>query len=252
MLKSWLASFAIAVSLSAALVPGAQATDIATVLSEAHQVTAAQHLGTPDDYLTAANAGNVEAQLRLADLYLNGGEGVVPSYLRAHLWAQMAADQGSARALITLGTLYRDGLGIPKDSTRALNYFQAASDAGDTKGPRYVGLLYESSGDDAKAFAAYQLGADRGDITSQFLVGRSYELGIGVATDYTLAAQWYVKSAERGDIIASDGMVGLASLTERGLGVDEDTAKALALYQQAASVGNEPAAAAVTRLSSAV
>ncbi len=246
----WVRILIIALALSAPLVSAAVAADTTGLMSEAHQAMDAKDYAlAAKDYLAAASAGNAEAQAFLADMYRNGGEGVDQDYYQALLWAQKAADQGSTRAMITLGVLYRDGLGVPQDASKALREFEAASTAGDMKGPRYVGLFYEAAGDAAKAFAAYQLGADRGDITSQYLLGKAYELGTGVTQDYALAAKWYATSASRGDIIASDGMVGLASLYERGLGVAKDTAKSIALYRQAAAVGNAAAKAAIARLS---
>ncbi|HEY0276100.1 MAG TPA: tetratricopeptide repeat protein [Paenirhodobacter sp.] len=201
------------------------------------------------NYHAAAEAGSVEAQALLADIYREGGDGVDKDYAKALFWARKAADQGSTRARVTLGVMYRDGLGVAPDAPKALADFQAASDAGDRKAPRYLGLAFEATGDGAKAFAAYQSGADRGDITSQYLLGRAYEFGIGVEQSYVLARTWYQKSAARGDEIASDGMVGLASLYERGLGVQRDLPKALVMYRQAAATGNETARAAMTRLS---
>ena len=59
---------------------------------------------------------------------------------------------------------------------------------------------------------------------------------------------WYQKSAARGDVIASDGMIGMAGLYERGLGVTQNAVQALALYQQAAALGNDAAKAALIRL----
>jgi TPR repeat protein len=250
MSKTWIASAIIASALFGSF--HAWAADIAVLLSEAKQARDTHNYEVAArDYQAAAEAGSSEAQALLADMYRTGGEGVDQDYAKALLWAQKAADQGNSRAQITLGILYRGGLGVPKDTAKAFEYFQTASTAGDTKAPRYVGLYYESIGDEAKAFTAYQLGAERGDITSQFHLGRAYELGAGVAQDYALAARWYGKAAERADEIGSDGMVGLASLYERGLGVPKDPTKALALYQQAASVGNETAKAAVMRLSPA-
>lgn len=251
--KSLLAS-SLALILATACVPAAQqgqpvtAAQAATLYQQGDtaskngdDVTAAR------DYLVAAEAGNADAQRALGELYQQG-RGVTQDAAQARAWYEKAAAQGNTRASLDLGILYWQGTGVPRDPEKAFTYFQAADAAGEMKASRYVGLYYEAKGDDVQAVAAYQKGAAAGDITSQYYLGRMYELGKGLAQDYQQAAKWYTTSAERGDIIASDGMVGLASLYERGLGVPQDRNKAIALYRQAAAVGNETAKAALQRL----
>ena len=90
--------------------------------------------------------------------------------------------------------------------------------AGDRKGPRYAGLMFEKGlgvqKDYGAAAAYYQLGAERGDITSQYYLGRLYEFGQGVPQDYGMAMQWYETAAGRGDKTAAVGMIGMAGLYE--------------------------------------
>jgi uncharacterized protein len=207
------------------------------------------------DYVTAvsklepaAEAGNAEAQAMLAQIYTSGNQGLPQDFAKALMWNEKAVAQGSARAHLNIGLMYRDGSGVPKDAAKALQEFTTAAEMGDMKASRYLGLFAEDAGDFAKAATFYQEGATRGDITSQFYLGRAYELGKGVPQDYAQAFTWYGKSAERGDHVASDGMVGLASLYERGLGIPKDAQKAIALYQQAAVTGNENAERALQRL----
>ncbi|MDS9469885.1 SEL1-like repeat protein [Paracoccus sp. MBLB3053] len=63
---------------------------------------------------------------------------------------------------------------------------------------------------------------------------------------------WYQVAAERGDHVASDGLVGEAGLYARGLGVSQDLARAKALYEQAAALGNVTAQAALADLADQV
>src|SRR5229473_1429489 len=50
-----------------------------------------------------------------------------PDYASAALWYQKAADQGYARALINLGFLYEQGLGVTKDQANALKLYRKAA-----------------------------------------------------------------------------------------------------------------------------
>lgn len=196
----------------------------------------------------AAEVGNAEAQAMLGQAYASRNQGVPQDFAKALMWNGKAAAQGNARAHFNIALMYLNGSGVAMDEAKALVEFTTAETMGDMKAPRYLGLAADKAGNPVKAFGFYQEGAERGDITSQFYLGRAYELGQGVTQDYAQAFIWYTKSAERGDHVASEGMVGLAGLYERGLGISPDIQKAIALYKQAAATGNEMAMAALKRL----
>jgi uncharacterized protein len=242
--KKLMTSLLLGMALVSTLPAFAQTTagDAATLFTQAREAFQKQDHATAVAKLQpAAEAGSAEAQAMLAGIYASGKQGLPQDYAKALMWNEKAAAQGNGRAYLNIGLMYRDGAGVPKDAAKALEEFTKAADLGDMKASRYLGLFAEDAGDLVKAATFFQEGATRGDITSQFYLGRAYELGKGVAQDYALALQWYTKSAERGDHVASDGMVGMASLYERGLGVAKDTAKAIELYGQAAATGNEDA-----------
>jgi hypothetical protein len=81
----------------------------------------------------------------------------------------------------------------------------------------------------AKAYA--------GDAASQVLVGESYAAGIGVAQDYSQAADWYRKAAEQGSVT---GQLHLAALYRDGGGKHfaRDMVQAAAWYRKAAEQGD--------------
>lgn len=251
-MKKFMISMLLGVALVSALPAMAQSTstgDAATLFSQAREAFQKQDFAAAVSKLKpAAEAGNAEAQAMLAQMYANGTQGLPQDFVKALMWNEKAAAQGNARAHLNIGLMYRGGAGVPKDSPKAFAEITKAAEMGDMKASRYLGLYAAEAGDFAKAATFYQEGAARGDITSQFYLGRAYEMGKGVPQDYGLALQWYTTSAERGDHVASDGMVGLASLYERGLGVAKDTAKANEFYKQAAAAGNEEAKKALQRL----
>ena len=223
--------------------------DVAQLMAQAEEARRAHDdVRAAQNFHAAAQAGNAEAQMRLGALYLEGGPDLPPDYESARLWSLRAAAQGNGGALLTLGILYRKGLGVQADKELALDYFRKAEKAGQFKAPRYIGLYYQDQGDDAKAVACFRQAALAGDITSQYYLGQAYEKGKGVAADFAKARTWYATAAARGDLIASDGMVGLAGLAEKGAGEPRDPVKALRLYRQAATLGNANAKTALTRL----
>jgi len=84
----------------------------------------------------AATDGDVPAaQSDLGRLYYNGA-GVKRDYAESARWFQKAADQGYPDAQIGLGTLYEYGLGLPKDYVKAYMLFELASQAGSKDGTR--------------------------------------------------------------------------------------------------------------------
>jgi len=196
----------------------------------------------------AAAEGDSTAMEHIAQIYLSGGNGVSQDYHAALHWAQKAADAGKGRGNLLVGQIWMNGWGVAVDLDKALDHFHQARALGDIKAGRYVGLIAQKRGDDIAAAKSFLKAAEAGDITSQFYIGRAYEWGTGVSIDYAKAMEWYTKSASRGDIIASDGMVGLAGLYETGKGISKDFERAVALYRQAAELGNVKAAEALLRL----
>ena len=76
-------------------------------------------------WMTAAEAGDAEAQNNVGEIY-ERGLGGEPNYEAAIIWYQKAADQNYARAQFNLGTLYEQGLGVEKDRLKALNLYRRA------------------------------------------------------------------------------------------------------------------------------
>ncbi len=78
--------------------------------------------------------------------------------------------------------------------------------------------------------------ANAGDAAAQVLVGESYAAGMGAALNLKLAAGWYRKAADKGDIA---GEMHLAALyRDGGKGFPRDMVQAAAWYRKAAEQGD--------------
>ena len=77
------------------------------------------------------------------------------------------AEQGSAVAQISLGSMYKNGEGVPQDYAEAVRW--------------------------------YRLAADQGEFNSQFILGIMYENGYGVLQDSVTAHMWYNIGAANGN-----------------------------------------------------
>lgn len=76
-------------------------------------------------WLTAAEAGDAEAQVNVGEIF-EKGLGAEPNYEAAVIWYQKAADQGNKQGLFNLGTMYEQGHGVPADRVHALNLYRQA------------------------------------------------------------------------------------------------------------------------------
>jgi TPR repeat protein len=99
------------------------------------------------------------------------------------------AEQGNAQAQRSLGDLYANGQGVPKDYVEALKWHE---------------LGYEQ--EFAEALKGYQSYAEQGDPAAQFSLGVIYTGGAarGVSKDLVLAHMWFDLAAERGDNAAAE------------------------------------------------
>ena len=78
------------------------------------------------DSLSAAQAGDAEAQYNLGVMYANG-TGVIKDAAEAVRWFRLAADQGLAEAQLILGLMYFEGRGVPRDIVTAHMWLNIAS-----------------------------------------------------------------------------------------------------------------------------
>jgi TPR repeat protein len=84
--------------------------------------------------------------------------------------------------------------------------------------------------------AALLAKANSGDAAAQVAVGESYAAGTGVPRDYKLAAEWYQKAADKGNIA---GQLHLAVLyRDGGNGFERDMTRAAEWYRKAAEQGD--------------
>jgi len=113
----------------------------------------------------------------------------------------------------------------------------SAKSSGNTTNPD---AAYEafSKGKYLSALELAEKFAADGHPASHTLVGRLYSEGLGVPKDDKLAAQWFTRGAELGDVNA---MFAIGLMLAEGRGVDRDYAAAAVMFENAARTGH-PAA----------
>ena len=107
------------------------------------------------------------------------------------------ADEGSAKAQLSLGAMYDKGQGVQQDYAEAVKWYRKA--------------------------------ADQGDAQAQHNLGKMYHAGKGVTQDYAEAAKWYLRAADQGNVEAQQN---LALMYEKGQGVPQDPGAAVQVVQE--------------------
>jgi len=147
----------------------------------------------------AAACGIAAAQVRLGRMLL---EGPAKDERAAFACFLSAAKAGDIDAQNMVGRAYENGWGTAKDFARAAQHYRIAAEAGLAWAQYNLGhLLLDGNGvarDHAAAFRWYFAAAAQGHERSMNLVARCCEEGWGCPRDPAAARMWYRRSAEAG------------------------------------------------------
>lgn len=150
------------------------------------------------------------------------------------------AAKGDVDAEYTIGVVYENGLGVPRDPQKAFEiyYKVAKKGAGEvsTVAKYALGILYSQgrgiAQDRNEAVRWWLTAANEGFVPAQYNVGLAYDLGGGVSQNYPEAFKWYQKAADAGDARA---MNQLGNMYTDGNGVAQNYVRAHFWYNVAAS-----------------
>lgn len=189
-------------------------------------------------YRRASEAGSDSGKLRVGEM-LARGEGVAPDVERGRALVREVADTGNTRALMALGNLYGSGDVRPIDAAAATAAFEEAVAGGDQQALLLLGDLYSDGKavavDPSRAFGYYQRAAAAGSDTGKAQVGAMLIRGEGVARDVERGIAMIGEMAASGNASA---LVSLGDIYARGDAGPIDAAAAIAAYEKAAALGN--------------
>jgi len=110
-----------------------------------------------DLYIQAAEQGDVDKMLRLAEMYATGKIAYRRDYKNAVYWYQKAAAQGVVRAMFELGFIYEYGQGvIARDLGQAANWYRQAAERGHAYSQYRLAAVLSQQLDDYDNDAALQ------------------------------------------------------------------------------------------------
>ncbi|MEI9892399.1 MAG: tetratricopeptide repeat protein [Chthoniobacter sp.] len=158
----------------------------------------------------------------------------------ARLQKEAAAGDAASQAL--LGVCYHIGFGVPRDNSKAIEWYQKAAAAGHAGAQNNLASLYDAGEgvpvDHEKAQQLYLMSANLGFAEAQFNVGWNFAHGMAVAQDWGQAKAWYEKATAQGYLPAQTN---LGNLYVLGRGMPIDYEKAKELLQKPAEAGLRPA-----------
>jgi hypothetical protein len=128
----------------------------------------------------------------------------------------------------------------PPDNQQLMEKYRRAADTGDASAMNSIGVMYENGQgvprDFGQAMAWYRKGAAAGNANAALQLGFMYGTGEGVALDYQQAMTWYQKSADEGSVVA---MRNIGILYWDGTGVPMDHGRAIYWCRKAAAGGDQ-------------
>lgn len=171
------------------------------------------------------------------------------AYARALELFEKEAAKGSTDAMCYLGKMYEKGYGCRKNMSRALEWYEKASGAGNSEADRNVKRLQASTAKPEpkanekiskpffKKLTEPETMSARPAVTAPNNAFAAAMRAYREHTDagYRVAASSFQQAAEAGSINAC---YYLGQIYEKGLGCEKDRSKALEWYERAADAGN--------------
>ena len=138
------------------------------------------------------------------------------SYSEAVTPCSSAAEEGDLNAQTILGELYDSSNGVAVDAAQSARWWGEAAAQGHLPAQNLLALKYYYGGtvfgpeegwkqDYNKAMEIWRSSAERGEPTSQFMLGEMYKLGQGTPRNPETAYAWFMLSSQGGYKLATDG-----------------------------------------------
>lgn len=189
----------------------------------------------------AMKAGNLAAYHNMGNLYRKG-LGVEKDLSRAFELYLHAAELGHMEDQGNVGYMYMQGQGVKQDYKQAMKWLAMAGDQNWAPALDKIGLLYlngfGTKVDVAKAIDFFQRGTSLGDRNAMVNLATLYMQGNGVKQDNAIARDIFLRAARLGAVAA---YMNLGNIYNEGKGVKPDPMEAAFWYTLASREGREEA-----------
>ena len=213
-------------------------------------------------YEKAAEKGEAKAQKMVGDMYYYGSAGECDQ-AQAAVWYEKASDQDDFVAQYSLGYMYLEGIGVPKNIDKAKQLLSESAQHGYRKANEKLKELEKIQIDEAE-----ELSKKANDLLNKkrwkegnaflhqlvsmdivypskahdlYLLGVSYELGLGIEKNKDKAISFYKESFDYGGRWGTHSSVALGYMYLRGEGVEKNHKEAMKWYKIAAELGSDVA-----------
>ncbi|KAF9107896.1 hypothetical protein BGX29_004256 [Mortierella sp. GBA35] len=186
-----------------------------------------------------AKQGDIRAQVKLATAYKHCSNGLSQSYESAMDWFLQAADRVNPLAQLQVGLLHQNGHGVPQDYVKTMKWYPKAANQGDAKAQFNAKVFHRIIPRQRNGISS----PPTKDIIAQHNIASLYELGLGVAKDYSMAKEWYLKAADQGCVsslihLGDIFFYGRGDLDRFGRDVPRNFSEALEFYRKAGELGD--------------
>lgn len=151
-------------------------------------------------YLASAAKNFAFSAYKAGEFYENGKAGKI-DLKQAIKWYKNAANKGNSAAQYKLAKLYQDGSGVEQNIRLAIELYKQAAMKNHPQAYYHLGLIYENGEQSinvnkSKALAYYQKASELGDVYANGHLATYYEQGLGVPMDIERALELYQQSPE--------------------------------------------------------
>lgn len=165
----------------------------------------------------AARGGDLKAAGNLGYLMAFGDE-EQRNFAEARRWLELADAGGLSVASTHLGDIYREGLGVERDTLKAAEYYDKAIAAGFADAENKLlalmharftnyeedkalneGLKYYTQGAYLLGVTLFEQAAEKGNARALALLGDAYSHGRGVEYSHQKSLEYYYEAAKKGD-----------------------------------------------------
>ncbi|MEJ2705121.1 MAG: tetratricopeptide repeat protein [Sedimentisphaerales bacterium] len=156
-------------------------------------------------------------------------------YRRAISGYEKRAAAGDPEAMFWLGKMCELGLGVKEDTTKELDWYRKAAEAGHREGMVEHGWACYRTEDFENAFKSFNKAAEQGSAEALLSLGWLYSKGQGVSMNRSKAVELWRKAADRGH---PQAMLFLGATYANGEGVIQDYQQAVSWYKKGADRGD--------------
>ncbi len=160
------------------------------------------------------------------------------------IWLPLA-NSGDAAAQFNMGVMYANGLGVDRDMSVAMDWWEAAARQLHVRAAHNLALAMlagephngsEKAETDYTAVLRYlKIGADAGYPNSEYTLGKLYAEGVGVEKDERRAAELFLSASIKG---FAKAQYNLGKVFRDGVGMKADAGLSLFWFAEAAERGH--------------